>query len=199
VSRYFIHFISCVALLALTLGLSGCAYTFGYQQRNLPGGYTEVAVPVFKNQTQQVAIESYFSNALIRQFNRSKVAKIAPTTTAPVIIEGTIRSLKYLPGGQIDANRTDENSQVQLPVNTVLTVEYRVLMQTMVVLKRASDGKVLWSGGFENERVYTAPQVGLGTINSVNALYNHSARLEVIEQMAYDMMADAHDRMTENF
>jgi hypothetical protein len=186
-------------MMALTLTVGGCAYQFGYQERNLPGGYTEVAIPVFKNQTKQVAIEGYFSNALIRQFNRSQVAKIAPAATAPVIIEGSIRSLKYTPGGQIDANRTDENSQVQLPANTVLTVEYRVLMQASISLKRTSDGKILWQGGFENERVYTAPQVGLATINSANALYNHSARLEVIEQMAYDMMADAHDRMTENF
>ena len=108
-------------------------------------------------------------------------------------------SVDYIATSQVDANREEENIKFNLPENTALTVAYRVLLKTHVELVRQSDQKVLWSSYFDNERVYTAPQVGLAVINSVNPLYNQSARLEVIEQMAHDMMADAHDRMTENF
>lgn len=157
-----------------------------------------MAIPVFKNATQQVGIEGFFTNELIRQFNRSQVAKVADKSVAPVVIEGEIQSIQYVHGGQINANKEAEN-KINLPDNTVLTVEYRVLLKAHVLLRRVSDQQVMWQGDFANERVYTAPQVGLQVINSVNPLYNQSARMEVIELMAQDMMAEAHDRMTENF
>jgi len=188
-----------VATTVLAVLISGCAYKFGYQQRDLPGGFKELAVPVFSNATQQVGIEGAFTNALVRQFARSRVAKVTTAEAAPVFVRGRIMSVDYIATSQVDANREEENIKFNLPENTALTVAYRVLLKTRVELVRQSDQKVLWSSIFDNERVYTAPQVGLAVINSVNPLYNQSARLEVIEQMAHDMMADAHDRMTENF
>lgn len=180
------------------LFITSCAYHFGYEQRDLPGGYKQVAIPVFKNATQQVGIEAYFTNELIRQFNRSQVAEVVNPTTAPVTIEGKIISIKYVHGGQLDSEERDKNG-IGLPSGSVLTVEYRVLVDSEVLLRRSSDQKVIWSGRFSNEKVYTAPQVRLPVINSANALYNNSARMEVFELMAKDMMAEAHDRMTENF
>lgn len=178
--------------------LSGCSYRFGYEQRDLPEGYKQVAIPTFKNITQQVTIESYFTNELIRQFNRSQVAEVVGLNTAPVVVEGVIKNIQYKHESQIDSNKNDED-KIDLPENTVLTVEYRVILSAEVALRRVSDQKILWQGGFSNERVYTPPQVGKAVINSVNPLYNQSARMEIFEQMARDMMAEAHDRMTENF
>ncbi|MEQ1665352.1 MAG: LPS assembly lipoprotein LptE [Bdellovibrionales bacterium] len=186
--------------------LVSCAYRFGYTQRDLPFGHKLVAIPVFLNVTQQVGIEGLFTNELIKQFHRSQVAVVTDIEHAPISIQGKILSIKYVHGGQVDANKADENT-LQLPPNTVLTVEYRVLLDAEIVIKNKVDSKILWQGRFNNERVYSAPQVG-GTlngstinpaINSVNPIYNQSARMEVFEQMAQDMMAEAHDRMTENF
>ncbi|MCB0351090.1 MAG: LptE family protein [Bdellovibrionales bacterium] len=199
----FFKFICVLALLASAAGVSGlfltgCAYRFGYMQRDLPGGYKEVAIPVFQNKTGQVAIEGYFTNELIRQFSRSQVAKVADPDHAPVTIEGKINSVEFIHRGQVDGNNPGD-SQVRNPENTVLTLEYRVLVNATVLLRRNSDQKVLWQGAFDNESVYSAPQVGIKIANSVNPLYNNSARVDVIARMARDMMAEAHDRMTENF
>lgn len=187
-----------IVLSAFMLALHGCAYRFGYVQRDLPGGYKEVAIPVFKNMTSQVAIESAFTSELINQFNRSQVATVVSAARAPATIEGQITSIKFVHGGQVDGNHPGD-SQVRNPSNTVLTLEYRVLVNATIILRRNSDQKIIWQGPFSSESIYSAPQVGIPIANSVNPLYNNSARVELIGRMAKDMMAEAHDRMTENF
>ncbi len=176
--------------------MSGCAYNWGNEHRDLPGGYTEVALPIFKNRTNIVGIEPKFTNYLIREFARSKNVKIVDKQSAPVFIEGDLKDIQIIHEGQIDAN---VDQSLKTPLNTVLTTEYRMIMTAEVKLVRTSDLKVIWTGSFKNERTYNAPQVGLSGINSVNPLYNHSARIEIIDLIAQDMMAEAHDRMTENF
>lgn len=185
-------------LLFVVLTSTGCAYRFGYVQRDLPGGYKQVAIPVFKNATQEVGLETFFTNALIRQFNRSQVAKVADKQQSPVTIHGQVKKITYRQTSTVDGNKADEN-KINIPKNTVLAVEYRVLVDAEVILQRNSDNKILWQGTFNNESVYAAPQVGMAIANSVNPLYNHSARMELFETAARDMMAEAHDRMTENF
>jgi hypothetical protein len=183
--------------IIVALASGGCAYQFGYAQRTLPGGFKQVAVPVFQNITKEVGIERYFTDALVREFDRSRVAQVVDRGVAPVVIEGTIKSIDYKPSSLISAN-SDTNT-IGLPANTVLATEYQVLITANVVLRRISDQKILWQGVFNSEQVYQAPQVGMGTLNTVNPLYNHSAHKTVVEQLAKDMMNDAHDRMTENF
>jgi hypothetical protein len=184
-------------MISINFCLSGCAYKFGYVQRDLPGGYKLVAIPVFKNVTQQVAIEGFFTNELIRQFNRSQVAEVTPVSQAPVVIEGKIKEIVYENEAQVDGDKPD--NPLELPANTVLTVQYRVFLTVDMSLIRSADHKSLWQGTFKKESVYSAPQVGKAIVNSVNPLYNNSARIEVFQNMAKDKIAEAHDRMTENF
>ncbi len=183
---------------AASLTILNCGYTLGYRERNVTGGYNEVAVPIFENKTQLVGIEGAFTNELVQRFNRSKVALVLPKNLSPVFIKGVINEVKFDHGSQIDSNKTDENN-VEWPANTVLTVEYRVNITADISLIRASDNKVLWQGRFQNERVLNAPQISLPGINSANALYAQNAKLDLVKKMAVDMMGDAHDRMTENF
>ncbi len=190
-------FVAFIFLMSLSL-TTGCAYRFGYEQRTLPGGYKQVAIPVFKNATFEVGAETFFTNQLAKAFNRSQVAVVTDKSQAPVTIEGQIKDITYKPTSSVDGNKPKEN-KIEIPNNTVLTVEYRVVVNAEVLLRRNSDKKILWEGTFSNESVYAAPQVGLKVVNSVNPLYNHSARMELFEAMARDMMVEAHDRMTENF
>lgn len=194
------HFSSLFAVLFAFAALTtGCAYNWGNEHRDLPGGYTEVALPIFKNRTNIVGIEPKFTNYLVREFARSNNVKIVEKQSAPVFIEGELKNLQVIHEGQIDANDSVKANPIKLPANTVLTTEYRMILTAEVKLVRTSDLKVIWTGSFKNERTYNAPQVGLAGINSVNPLYNHSARVEIIDLIAQDMMAEAHDRMTENF
>lgn len=180
--------------LLLILALSGCGYKFGLAEHALPGGYKQVAIPVFKNSSQDVGIEVPFTNALIRRFARSQVARVIDKESSPLILEGTIVNIDTISGPAVT------NTELRtLPDGAVLTTEYRLVISTNLILKRKSDEKVIWQGTFSNEKVYAAPRIGKEVLNSANATYNQSARMETIARLAEEMMAEAHDRMTENF
>ncbi len=173
--------------------MGGCAYHGGFGDRALPGGYSLVAVPVFKNQTIEVGSETYFTNALIRELERSKVVRIIPKNDAQATVEGVVEAITYVASSWYEAS-----SNNTLPAGTVLTSTYSVRVTARITLRRNSDQTVLWTNLFEGERSYNAPQITMPGLNSANATYNHSARHQTIAALAQDMMAEAHDRLTEN-
>ncbi len=169
----------------------GCAYRLGSVDRSLPSGYRQVAIPIFKNLTQEVGIEVAFTNALRQEFQRSKAGEVVPSGQDEVLLEGVIETAKYEPGGKREGGN--------LPRGVVLASEYRILVNTRIRLLRSTDRSILWEGTFSGERTYVAPQVTQAGLNTVNPLYNLSSRRQNIEIMALNMMSEAHDRMTENF
>lgn len=182
------------ALYFFSLLNFACAYRFGFSERSLPGGYTQLAIPVFKNMTQEVGAEMPFTNALIGRFARSKVARVSDKDSSPLTLEGTIREISIQPGA------FQTNAQLKsLPDDAVLSSEYRIVVNAVLILRRKSDEKIVWQGGFSNEKVYAAPRIGTPVLNSANATYNQSARMHTIALLAEEMMAEAHDRITENF
>lgn len=183
-------------LSILIFGLVGCGYRFGLGDRALPGGYSQVAIPVFKNKSADVGIETAFTNSLIRRFSRSQVARVSDKDSSPLILLGRIDSVETIQGPAV----TRESTQLPtLPDRAVLTTEYRLKVSAYLILKRKSDEKILWQGNFVNEKVYAPPRIGAAVVNSANATYNQSARMETLARLADEMMAEAHDRITENF
>ncbi len=160
--------------------------------RTLPGGYAQVAIPVFKNTTQETGIEAPFTNALIRRFARSQVARVSDKESAPLLLEGTITNVVTEEGPKV-------TNVTGLPEQAVITTEYVLKINATLILRRKSDEKIIWQGSFSNQKVYAAPRIGTPVINSANATYNQSARMEYIARLAEEMMTEAHDRMTENF
>lgn len=185
-----------LTLLFFAFSLNGCAYRFGAASRSIPGGYKQISVPVFQNKTQEVGIEVGFTNALIHEFQRSRVARIVDNSLSEAAVIGQIDSILYIPGAKRVAG---DSSSPYLPNGTVIASEYRILVKVTVRVISQADGKELWSGSFSGERSYAAPQVTLAGVNSVNPLYNLSARRQNIDVMANTMMVEAHDRITENF
>lgn len=155
-----------------------------------------MAIPVFKNLTQEVGVEMPFTNALIRRFARSQAARVSDKESSPLTLEGTILTINVNDGPKV-TNQAD--GLITLPNNAVLTTEYRIVVGAKLILRRKSDEKVVWEGGFSSEKVYAAPRIGAPVLNSANATYNHSARMQTISLLAEEMMNEAHDRITENF
>lgn len=160
-----------------------------------------MAIPVFVNRTPYTGMETSFTNDLRNQFAKSKVARVVSEIRAPATIKGTVQHIDVVREGAIDANKTEDNTlgNEGLPANTVLTTEYRVLVRLRVELISKIDGKKIWEGDFTGERTYTAPQIRANNLNSANALYNQNAREMVVAEISKDVMAEAHDRMSENF
>lgn len=178
-------------------GLSACGYRIGYSLRSLPGGYDHVAIPIFNNLTKEVGIETYFTNAIIEEFERSGIARVTSKAQAPVTLQGAIASVRVMRSAEVPGG---EDSEVRnLPNNTALATEYRIVVTSRLELVRNSDQAVLWGREFRSEVVYSAPRIGSEFVNSANANYNKSARNQNIVQLAGEMMEEAHDRITENF
>ncbi len=185
-------------LFGIGIYLTGCAYGLGYGTRRLPGGYRSISIPVFLNSTGEVGVEGYFTNSLIREFERSQVAKITNKSLAPIYLEGNISQVTLTANGQTAANRKSAELRY-LPQNTVLNTGYRVTVVVDLKLVKNSDKRVIWQQRFVNERVFTAAQVSVPVINSVNPLYNHSAKHQNLIRLAQETMREAHDRLTERF
>jgi TolB-like protein len=185
------------ALALLALGAGGCAYRAGFSERRIPGGYELIAVPVFKNNTVEAGAEVYFTNSIIREIERAKLARVVAKVAAQATLLGTLEKVEYVAGSPTKADPSNQSNF--LPEGTVLNAEYRVLTTVRLNLVRNSDQKPIWSGSFQGERSYQTPRIGFTSLNTANALYNHSAHYQALQAMALDMMAEAHDRMTENF
>jgi hypothetical protein len=189
--------ISLGAFLIIILGLfasAGCSYNLGFKERGIPGGYENVAIPVFKNQTIEAGTEVYFTNSIIMELERSRLAHIVAKDLAQVTLEGTVTSIVYSA-----ENPSFAAAGSTFPTGISPTLGYRIFAKINLVLKRNYDQKILWKSEFLGERTYNAPSVGTPGLNSADATYNHSAHYQNIAQLAKDMMAEAHDRLTENF
>ncbi|MCB0394419.1 MAG: hypothetical protein KDD25_07660, partial [Bdellovibrionales bacterium] len=153
-------------------------------------------VPVFNNRTREAGMETYFTAAMVDEIERGGLAHVEKRDEAQIVIEGRIENIRYKTGTKVD----DEDPGYEtLPNGVVLAKEYRIIVNVVVDLRRQSDQKIIWSGGFSGERGYAAPQITEEISNTANALYNQSARRNVIKNLARDLMAEAYDRITENF
>lgn len=167
--------------------LPGCAYRAGYGDRQIPGGYRTIAVPVFKNMTHETGAEVYFTNAMIRELERARIGTVTDKDIAQVTLEGIVDSIEYLGGAQDSRGSIVLNTTVQIVANATIR------------LRRNSDQRVLWESSFRKELQYYTPRVLIEELSSINASYNYSARSQNLELIAADMMSEAHDRLTENF
>lgn len=182
-----------------------CSYQWGYRGRAVPGGYKQVAIPIFKNRTPQVGLETDFTDSLVREFERSQVARVTSKSLAPVRIDGVIEKLEIINGAGIAGPAATPNAVPTstpanpLPSDAVLITQYSLKVRLKLQVRRQSDEKVLWEGAFEDQMNYQAPRIGEPIVNSADATYNESARRQTLSALADEMMSDAHDRMTENF
>lgn len=184
------------ASLFFILFLTNCAtYRWGFVERSLPGGYKQIYIPVFKNYTQEPGIEMFFTNAIRQEFERSKIARLAEPNESEVELIGEITNVGYTQ----DQPLYNKGEDRTWPTGTVLAGQYIIDLNIHISIRKKSDQSILWQGDFGKQRNYIAPQVSTAGVNSVNPLYNLSARRLNIEVMSLSMMSEAHDRITENF
>lgn len=181
--------------LLLLLLLTSCAYRMGSANRTIPEGYKEITIPIFKNKSMETGIETYFTKAIVQEFIRSRVARVVGPSETDVELQGTIIDVVYTP----EAIFSRSSAAPLMPEGTALASSYRIRLSVKIAIIKKSTQKILWQGSFNGERTYSAPQVTMIGVNSVNPLYNLSARRQNIDLLATDLMSEAHDRITENF
>jgi len=74
-----------------------------------------------------------------------------------------------------------------------MTIDVKIQM-----IRRADD-KIIWQSEFSDFLLYGGAQLKLEGVNPSNTIYNQSAVKSNINELANIMMAEAHNRLTENF
>lgn len=187
--------------LCLLLFLTGCGYKVGQKFRSLPGGYQKISIPVIKNKSFEPGAEAIFIQALKEEFLRSTVLKVVSDSEAQVRLEGEIESIRNIPSesGKKAEENTNANSTNYLPRGTVLATSYDLTMVINLRLKKISNQKILWESQYTSTRTYKASQVTIAGVNSVNPIYNQSAKKMILEVLSYDLSNQIYNNLTENF
>jgi outer membrane lipopolysaccharide assembly protein LptE/RlpB len=104
-------------LLALTTLLSGaCGYTV---RGTLPSHIKTVAVPVFRNNTSEPAIEGFITRAVVEAFSTNGRLKVVRTDQADAVLDGEIVSYSVF---SIAFDRDANVRQYRLSITLNLTM-----------------------------------------------------------------------------
>ena len=128
------HVLAGVALAGL---LGGCGYSVGLGG-NLPSHLKTVAVPIFVNSTQQPAVESVITAAVVNAFVTSGRLKVVSVKEADSILEGNII------GYNLDS--IAYNSQINVTVYRLrvrVNILFRDVRQSTTLYKQ--DGLEQWA------------------------------------------------------
>ena len=105
---------------ALALGaallLGGCGYTV---HGTLPAHINTVAVPIFKNQTREPAVESLITRAVVEAFSTNGRLRVVSSSQADAILDGEIT------GYSIASIAFDKDANVRL-YRLVVTVNLKM-------------------------------------------------------------------------
>ena len=130
---------------------SGCAYRLSSEYATLPGGVKNIQIPVFKNESPEVGVETFFTNSLKSEALRSRFVRLQnEESTSEAVLQGTIKSITVI----ADESVIEAKNTQYMPTETVLATQYKVTVNVDVVLKRRGSTEVLWSGSFRQESNY---------------------------------------------
>jgi hypothetical protein len=118
------------ALATLVAAVLGTAAGCGYSVRgSLPDHIRTVAVPVFKNQTQEPAVENIITSGVIAAFANAGRLRVVPVDQADSILEGEIV------GYALDSIAFDRSLNVR---------EYRLRVTMNVQFRDVRQNSMLW-------------------------------------------------------
>lgn len=165
-----------VAILILALALGGCGYGFRGTVSYLPPEIKTVAIPFLTNRTGEPNLDVILTQALIREFNRSKLLKLTRAGRADVVLNGTINSLS-------------EGAVAYEDIRTAL--QRRVTISVAGELRATADNKVFWKNRAisEGQDYDVASDPGTTERN----------REEAISTLVRNLAEKIHDSIFENF
>ena len=163
-------------LLAAVLLLSGCGYGFRGTVSYLPEEIKTVAIPFLKNRTGEPNLDVLLTQALIREFNRSKLLKLTRAGRADVVLKGRIQGLS-------------EGAVAYEDIRTAL--QRRITVSVSAELMATADNKVFWRNKAisEGQDYDIASDPGVTETNRQNA----------IATLTRNLAEKIHDSIFENF
>jgi outer membrane lipopolysaccharide assembly protein LptE/RlpB len=119
-----------VVVALAVLALSGCGYSL---RGHLPDHIQTIAVPIFVNRTQEPAVDSFITRAVVEAFSTNGRLRLAKVEDADSILEGEIT------GYVVDSIAFDRNANVQLyRLRVTLNLTMRDLRRNTVLFRQAN-------------------------------------------------------------
>jgi hypothetical protein len=131
-------------ILLSALLIQSCGYRFQESASELSPDIQSLAIPIFANRTIQTGIESEVTRALIARFISSKRLPVTSSQRADALLTGTVLSFTTFP--------------VAVTTSTQVTSEYRATLTVEYILKRQSDGKILFREAISEWRNYSVEE-----------------------------------------
>ena len=165
------RFLAGVVLAGL---VGGCGYSVGLGG-NLPSHLKTVAVPIFVNSTQQPAVESVITAAVVNAFVTSGRLKVVSVKEADAILEGNIVSYNL--------DSIAYNSQINVTV-------YRLRVRVNILFRDVRQGTTLYKqDGLEQWADFRVQ----GQVSDTLAREDQAARQAAVE-IGRRIVASAVDR-----
>lgn len=168
--------LSIAGVLMLVVLVAACGYQFRGKQNNLPSDVKSIAIPVFKNNTNEVRIEQIFTDAVIMQFNRSQMVRVVSKNDADAVLNGTVTRV-LVDDVALTADDTSRQRRITVWVSAKLT--------------RTRDGKVLW----QNKSLWQNDTYAVSASPTVTETNKRAALAALAKVMAQTL----HDSVFENF
>jgi hypothetical protein len=119
-----------VVLALVVVAVSGCGYSV---RGHLPDHIQTIAVPIFVNRTQEPALDSFITRAVVEAFSTNGRLRLAKIEDADSILEGEITSYA------VDSIAFDRNANVQLyRLRVTLNLTMRDLRRNTVLFREAN-------------------------------------------------------------
>jgi TolB-like protein len=160
----------------MLVAVAACGYNFRGGTSNLPPDIKAIAIPMFKNNSGEIRVETTITDEVIYQFTRSKMLTVVPEDKADAVLKGVIVQVTVS-----DVALTSQETSRQR----------RVSMRISGRLVRTKDKKTVWADRsmtrWETYNVSGSPQA------------DESAKQEALRELAEELARKMHDRVLENF
>jgi outer membrane lipopolysaccharide assembly protein LptE/RlpB len=164
--------VAAAALIIIGLGLGGCGYhVSGKGGGGMPGGITELALPIFANETRKPDIEALVTSVFAEEFLTT--VKVTDSATAKML--GSIKSYDLK---AVSYSRDDVNQEYRLTV--------------LFSLEIVSGEAVLWS-----DTAITDYEDFV--VNTADVTATEEAEIAALKKLTRDTARLVKERMLENF
>lgn len=165
-----------IALLLVFL-LTGCGYHIAGKGGEFPGGITELAIPVFKNNTYKPEVESVMTSAFASEF----ITSIEVSSKAQAVMLGEITSYERKP---VSYSKSDVNQEYRLTV--------KLSLQLVRYTGENAEPEVLWSDA--NVTDYEDY-----TVNTSSVTATEDAEAAALVKIAEDTARTVKERILDRF
>ena len=165
-----------ITFITLMAVLCGCAYHFGGESDQLPGGVQRLYVTLFDNRTPEAFLENLVTNRVIEKFARTgKIHIVEDRNSADGVLSGIISSYER---SAVAYNQSDS------------IIEYRSRIKCAAELRRAEDNSVLWKGTVSWDDEF---------ISAIDREITEGREAIAQEAIAKRLADELYARLTENF